>query len=111
MIINMQKTESKKPAPKTKPRAATKVTTGSFPEKAAATKFATDSAFEPPPVYVEQKTKEDEHAEVIKKLEGEIEELKAITVKIQQVMDQKLKMYVKLQFGAMSLLGMFNIFG
>lgn len=109
--MNMQKTESKKPAPKTKPRAASKVTTGSFPEKAPATKFATASAVEPPSVYVEQKTREDEHTEVINKLEGEIEELKAITVKIQQAMDQKLKMYVKLQFGAMSLLGMLNIFG
>ena len=109
--MNIQKTETKKPAPKSKSRTATKVTTGSFPEKAPATKFATASAVEPPPVYVEQKTREDEHAEVIKKLEGEIEGLKEITVKIQQAMDQKLKMYVKLQFGAMGLLGMFNIFG
>lgn len=104
------KTE-KASAPRPKARPTTKVTTGSFPEAPPATKFATAAAIKPPPVYVEQKTREDEHAEAIKKLEVEIEGLKAIAAEIHQAMDQKLKMYVKLQFGAMSLLGIFNIFG
>ena len=105
----MQNAETKKPT--TRAKATSKVTTGSFPETAPAKKFATAAAVEPPPIYVEQKTKDDEHDEAIKKLEGEIEGLKEIAAGIQQAMDQKLKMYVKLQFGAMSLLGVFNIFG
>ena len=52
-----------------------------------------------------------EHAEAIKRLEKEIEALKLKTTEIQQSMDQKMKLYVKMQLGAMSLMGMFNIFG
>ena len=107
----MQTVETKKPTPRVKPKPATKVTTGSFPEAAPATVFATAAAVEPTPMYTEQKTKEDEHAEAIKRLEAEVEALKVKTVEIQQAMDQKLKLYVKMQFGAMSVLGMFNIFG
>jgi hypothetical protein len=103
-----------KPAPKptseTKPRAATKVTTGSFPDAIPATKFATAAAIEPPPIYMEQKTREDEHAEAIQRLEAEVEALKVNAAGMQQAMDQKMKLYIKMLIGGMSVLGMFDIF-
>ena len=99
-----------KPASEPKPRAATKVTTGSFPEAPPATKFATAAAIEPPPIYVEQKTREDEHAEAIQRLEAEVEALKVNAVGMQQAMDQKMKLYIKMLIGGMSVLGMFDIF-
>ena len=82
-----------KPASEPKPRAATKVTTGSFPEAPPATKFATAAAIEPPPIYVEQPTREDEHAEAIQRLEAEVEALKVNAAGMQQAMDQKMKLY------------------
>jgi hypothetical protein len=97
-------------APRPKARPATKVTTGSFPEAPPATKFATAAAIEPPPVYVEQKTREDEHAEAIQQLEAEVEALKVNAAGMQQAMDQKMKLYIKMLIGGMSVLGMFNIF-
>jgi hypothetical protein len=99
-----------KPASETKPRAATKVTTGSFPDAIPATKFATAAAVEPPPIYVEQKTREDEHAEAIKQLAAEVEALKVSAAGMQQAMDQKMKLYIKMLIGGMSVLGMFDIF-
>jgi hypothetical protein len=100
-----------KPASEPKPRAATKVTTGSFPDAIPATKFATAAAIEPPPIYVEKKTREDEHAEAIQQLEAEVEALKVNAAGMQQAMDQKMKLYIKMLIGGMSLLGMFDIFG
>lgn len=105
----MQNTETKKPAPKTK--SATKVSTRSSPETVPATKFATAAAIDPQPKHLEQNALEQEHAHAIKRLETEIEVLKLKTTDIQQTMDQKMKLYVKMQVGAMSLMGMFNIFG
>lgn len=105
----MQNTETKKPAPKTK--SATKVSTRSSTETAPATKFATAAAIDPHLVHFEQNALEQEHAQAIKRLETEIEALKLKTTEIQQTMDQKMKLYVKMQVGAMSLMGMFNIFG
>jgi hypothetical protein len=99
-----------KPASETKPRSATKVTTRSFPDAIPATKFATAAAVEPPPIYVEQKTREDEHAKAIQRLEAEVEALKANAAGMQQAMDQKMKLYIKMLVGGMSLLGMFDIF-
>jgi len=99
-----------KSASETKPRAATKVTTGSFPDAIPATKFATSAAVEPPPIYMEQKTREDEHAEAIQRLEAEVEALKVNAAGMQQVMDQKMKLYIKMLIGGMSVLGMFDIF-
>jgi len=98
-------------APRPKARPATKVTTGSFPEAPPATKFATAAAIEPPPVYVEQKTREDEHAEAIQQLEVEVEALKLNAAGMQQAMDQKMKLYIRMLIGGMSVLGMFDIFG
>jgi hypothetical protein len=104
-----QKTETtSKPRPK--PRPATKVTTGSFPEAPPATKFATAAAVEPPPLYVEQKTREDEHAEAIQQLKAEVEALKVNATGMQQAMDQKMKLYIKMLIGGMSVLGIFDIF-
>ena len=123
--MNMQKTEPKTPAPNAntvaapaatatattaRPRSAPTVPTGSFPEAPPATKFATAAAVEPPPVYVEQKTREDEHAEAIKRLEAEVEMLKVNAAGLQQAMDQKMKLYIKMLIGGMSVLGMFDIF-
>jgi hypothetical protein len=107
----MQTPETKKPTltPRPKPRPATKVTTGSFPEAPPATKFATAAAIEPP-VYVERKTREDEHAEAIQQLKGEVEALKVNAAGMQQAMDQKMKLYIKMLIGGMSVLGMFDIF-
>ncbi len=105
----MQNTETKKPAPKTK--STTKVSTRSSPETAPATKFATAAAIDPHLVHFEQNALEQEHAQAIKRLETEIEALKLKITEIQQTMDQKMKLYVKMQVGAMSLLGVFNIFG
>jgi hypothetical protein len=99
-----------KPASEPKPRAATKVTTGSFPEAPPATKFATAAAIEPPPIYVEQPTREDEHAEAIQRLEAEVAALKVNAAGMQQAMDQKMKLYIKMLIGGMSVLGMFDIF-
>jgi hypothetical protein len=99
-----------KPASEPKPRAATKVTTGSFPEAPPATKFATAAAIEPPPMYLEQKTREDEHAEAIQHLAAEVEALKLNAAGMQQAMDQKMKLYIKMLIGGMSVLGMFDIF-
>jgi hypothetical protein len=99
-----------KPASEPKPRAATKVTTGSFPEAPPATKFATAAAIEPPPIYMKQKTREDEHAEAIQRLEAEVEALKVNAAGMQQAMDQKMKLYIKMLIGGMSVLGMFDIF-
>ncbi len=99
-----------KPASETKSRAATKVTTGSFPGAIPATKFATAAAIEPPPIYVEQPTREDEHAEAIRRLEAEVEALKVNAAGMQQSMDQKMKLYIKMLIGGMSVLGMFDIF-
>jgi hypothetical protein len=99
-----------KPASEPKPRAATKVTTGSFPEAPPATKFATAAAIEPPPIYVEQASREDEHAEAIQRLEAEVEALKVNATGMQQAMDQKMKLYIKMLIGGMSVLGMFDIF-
>ena len=99
-----------KPASEPKPRAASKVTTGSFPEGMPATKFATAAAIEPPPIYVEQKTREDEHAEAIQRLAAEVEALKVNAAGMQQAMDQKMKLYIKMLIGGMSVLGMFDIF-
>ena len=107
------KTELKpvpKPASETKPRAANKVTTGSFPEAIPATKFATAAAVDPPSIYVEQKTREDEHAEAIQQLAAEVEALKVNAAGMQQAMDQKMKLYIKMLIGGMSVLGMFDIF-
>lgn len=106
----MQTPETKKPTPRPKPRPATKVTTGTFPEAPPATKFATAAAIEPPPVYVEQQNREDEHAEAIKRLEAEVEALKVNAAGMQQAMDQKMKLYIKMLIGGMSVLGMFDIF-
>ena len=97
-------------APRPKARPATKVTTGSFPEAPPATKFATAAAVEPPPLYVEQKTREDEHTEAIDRLKAEVEALKVNAAGMQQAMDQKLKLYIKMLIGGMSVLGMFDIF-
>jgi hypothetical protein len=97
-------------ASRTKPRPASKVTTGSFPEAPPATKFATAAAVEPPPLYVEQKTREDEHAEAIQRLEAEVEALKVNAAYMQQAMDQKMKLYIKMLIGGMSVLGIFDIF-
>jgi hypothetical protein len=99
-----------KPASETKPRAATKVTTGSFPDAIPATKFATAAAIEPPPIYVEPRTREDEHAEAIQRLEAEVEALKVNAAGMQQAMDQKMKLYIKMLIGGMSVLGIFDIF-
>jgi hypothetical protein len=99
-----------KPTSETKPRAATKVTTGSFPDAIPATKFATAAAIEPPPIYVEQPTRDDEHAEAIQHLVAEVEELKVNAAGMQQAMDQKMKLYIKMLIGGMSVLGMFDIF-
>jgi hypothetical protein len=99
-----------KPASEPKPRAATKVTTGSFPEAPPATKFATAAAIEPPPIYVEQPTREDEHAEAIQRLEAEVAALKVNAAGMQQAMDQKMKLYIKMLIGGMSVLGIFDIF-
>ena len=99
-----------KPASETKLRAATKVTTGSFPDAIPATKFATAAAIEPPPIYIEQKTREDEHSEAIQQLEAEVEALKLNAAGMQQAMDQKMKLYIKMLIGGMSVLGMFDIF-
>jgi hypothetical protein len=99
-----------KPASETKPRAATKVTTRSFPDAIPATKFATAAAIEPPPIYVEPPTREDEHAEAIQRLEAEVEALKVNAAGMQQAMDQKMKLYIKMLIGGMSVLGMFDIF-
>ena len=106
------------PTPKTettsatrpKSRPATKVTTGSFPEAPSATKFATAAAIEPPPVYVEQKTRDDKHADAIQRLEAEVEALKVNAAGMQQTMDQKMKLFIKMLIGGMSVLGMFDIF-
>ena len=106
------------PAPKTetvsasrpKARPATKVTTGSFPEAPPATKFATAAAVEPPPIYVEPRSREDEHAEAIQKLKAEVETLKLNAAGMQQAMDQKMKLYIKMLIGGISVLGMFDIF-
>jgi hypothetical protein len=99
-----------KPASEPKSRAATKVTTGSFPEAPPATKFATAAAIEPPPIYVEPPTREDEHAEAIQHLVAEVEALKVNAAGMQQAMDQKMKLYIKMLIGGMSVLGMFDIF-
>jgi hypothetical protein len=104
-----QKTETTS-TPRPKPRPATKVTTGSFPEALPATKFATAAAVEPPPLYVEQKTREDEHTEAIDRLKAEVEALKVNAAGMQQAMDQKLKLYIKMLIGGMSVLGIFDIF-
>ena len=61
-------------------------------------------------MYVEQKTREDEHAEAIKQLEAEVEALKINAAGMQQAMDQKMKLYIKMLIGGMSVLGMFDIF-
>jgi hypothetical protein len=106
----MQNVETKKPTPRVRPKPATKVTTRSFPEGIPATKFATAAAVEPPPMYVEQKTREDEHAEAIKRLAAEVEALKVNAAGMQQAMDQKMKLYIKMLIGGMSVLGMFDIF-
>jgi hypothetical protein len=97
-------------ASRPKPRPANKVTTGSFPEAPPATKFATAAAIEPPPVYVEQKTREDEHSEAIQRLETEVEALKVNATGMQQAMNQKMKLYIKMLIGGMVVLGMFDIF-
>ena len=99
-----------KPVSEAKPRAATKVTTGSFSGAIPATKFATAAAIEPPPIYMEQKTREDEHAEAIQRLAAEVEALKVNATGMQQAMDQKMKLYIKMLIGGMSVLGMFDIF-
>lgn len=106
--VTTPKTETAS-APRPKARPATKVTTGSFPEAPPATKFATAAAIEPP-VYVERKTREDEHAEAIQQLEAEVEALKVNAAGMQQAMDQKMKLYIKMLIGGMSVLGMFDIF-
>lgn len=106
----MQNAETKKPTPRVRPKPATKVTTGSFPETAPATKFATAAAVEPPPIYVELRSREDEHAEAIERLEAEVEALKVNATGMQQVMDQKMKLYIKMLIGGMSVMGMFDIF-
>ena len=74
-------------------------------------KQAPAAAIDPQPIHLEQNVLEQEHAHAIKRLETEIEVLKLKTTDIQQTMDQKMKLYVKMQVGAMSLMGMFNIFG
>ncbi len=104
-----QKTETTS-ASRPKARPATKVTTGSFPEAPPATKFATAAAVEPPPIYMEPRSREDEHAEAIKRLETEVETLKVNAAGMQQAMDQKMKLYIKMLIGGMSVLGMFDIF-
>jgi hypothetical protein len=96
----MQTSVSKKPSPTAKAGAKT----------APATKFATVAAVEPPPIYVEQKTREDEHAEAIARLKAEVEALKVNAAEMQQAMDQKMKLYIKMLIGGMSVLGMFDIF-
>lgn len=96
--------------PRPRARSATKVTTGSFPEAPPATKFATAAAVEPPPIYLEPRSREDEHAEAIKRLETEVETLKLNAAGMQQAMDQKMKLYIKMLIGGMSVLGMFDIF-
>lgn len=96
----MQTLVSKKPSP------PAKVT----PKTAPATKFATATAVEPPPIYMEQKTREGEHAEAIERLKAEIEALKVNAAEMQQAMDQKMKLYIKMLIGGMSVLGMFDIF-
>lgn len=106
------------PAPKTetasvprpKPRPATKVTAGSFPYTGSGIKFATAAAVEPPSIYVESHSREDEHAEAIQQLEAEVEALKVNAAGMQQAMDQKMKLYIKMLIGGMSVLGMFDIF-
>ncbi|MDO9024636.1 hypothetical protein [Zwartia sp.] len=108
----MENAEAKKSTtPRAKPKPATKVSTGSFSETTPVTKYATAAQVEPAPVDVEKRASADEHAEAIKRLEAEVEALKVKAAEMQQATDQKLKLYVKMQFGAMSLLGMFNIFG
>lgn len=97
-------------APRPKARPATKVTTGTFPEAPPATKFATAAAVEPSPIYVEPRSREDEHAEAIQKLAAEVEALKVNATGLQQAMDQKMKLYIKMLIGGMSVLGMFDIF-
>jgi hypothetical protein len=106
----MQNAETKKSTPRVRPKPANKVTTGSFPEAPPATKFATAAAVEPPPIYVEQVTREDEYAEAIERLEAEVEALKVNATGMQQAMDQKMKLYIKMLIGGMSVLGMFDIF-
>ena len=100
----METSVSKKPSP------ATKVKAGSLPYTASGIKFATAAAVESPPVYIEQKTREDEHAEAIQRLEAEVETLKVNAAGMQQTMDQKMKLYIKMLIGGMSVLGMFDIF-
>ena len=100
----MQTSVNKKPSP------ATKVKAGSLPYTASGIKFATAAAVEPPSIYMEQKTREDEHAEAIQRLEAEVEALKLNTAGMQQAMDQKMKLYIKMLIGGMSVLGMFDIF-
>jgi hypothetical protein len=97
-------------APRPKARPATKVTTGSFPEAPPATKFATAAAVEPPPIYMEPRSREDEHAEAIQRLEAEVETLKLNATGMQQAMDQKMRLYIKMLIGGMSVLGMLDIF-
>jgi hypothetical protein len=106
----MQNAETKKSPPRVRPKPATKVTTGSFPDTKPATKFATAAAVEPPLIYAEQKPKEDEHAAAIQRLEVEVEALKVNAAGMQQAMDQKMKLYIKMLIGGMSVLGMFDIF-
>ncbi len=97
----MQNSVSNKPSPT--PKAAPKTSPG--------TKFATAAAVERPPVYMEPRTREDEHAEAIQQLAAEVEALKANAAGMQQAMDQKMKLYIKMLVGGMSVLGMFDIFG
>ena len=51
-----------------------------------------------------------DHSEAIKRLEAEVDALKVNAAGMQQAMDQKMKLYIKMLIGGMSVLGMFDIF-
>lgn len=80
------------------------------PQRPPAKKFATADAVDSPFSYPENSSRDDELAQAIKTLEAEVEAIKVNSVGIQTAMDRKLKLYLRLIIGGMSLLGVFDIF-
>lgn len=89
---------------------AAKKTVKAPPRPRVATKFATAAAIDPLAVYMEEVPQVDEQAETIKRLQEEIAQVKADALTMQKTMNAKMNLFVKIQFGAMSLLGAFNLF-
>lgn len=80
------------------------------PQRLPAKKFETADAVDFPFSYPENSSREDELAQAIKRLEAEVEAMKVNSAGMQTAMDRKLKLYLRLIFGGMSLLGVFDIF-